>query len=105
MQKIRRNDKVKIMVGKDEGKEGKVLKVLRDKGKVIIEGVELVKKHVKPGTRSKEGGIINIERPIDVSNVMMICQKCNRPVRVKVSAVKNRKHRICGRCGDYLDKK
>lgn len=73
--KIRKNDKVKVITGKDKGKEGNVLSVFKKKNKVLVEGVNIVKKHVKPGTVSKEGGIISMEKPIDASNVMVVKAK------------------------------
>lgn len=68
---IHKDDKVKIMTGKDKGKTGKVLKAYPKVSKILVEGVNIVKRHVKPGTLSKEGGIVNIERPISVSNVRL----------------------------------
>ncbi len=79
--KIKKGDKVKIIAGKDKGKLGTVLKVLVAEAKVVVEGVGLVKRHIKPGVVSKDGGIISIEKPIDVSNVMYFDEKLNRPVR------------------------
>lgn len=105
MQKIKKGDKVRVITGKDKGKEGSVLSVLKEEGRVMVEGVGIVKKHVKPGTLSKEGGIVSVEKPIDVSNVMVICDKCSRPVRVRISVVKEKKHRVCVRCGEFLAKK
>ena len=73
--KVHTNDKVKILAGKDKGKTGKVLRVFTSKDKVLVEGVNIVKRHVKPGTVSKEGGIISLERPIHVSNVAVVESK------------------------------
>lgn len=101
-QKIRKDDKVKIVTGKDKGKEGKVLKVFKDTGKVLVEGVNVVKRHVKPGVVSQEGGIISVEKPIDMSNAMVVCSKCSRPVRVGFKTEKDKKVRICRRCGESL---
>ena len=70
--KIHKDDKVKIITGKDKGKTGKVLKTYGAKAKILVEGVNIVKRHVKPGAVSKEGGIISIERPIHVSNAMVV---------------------------------
>lgn len=102
--KIRKNDKVKVLVGKDRGKMGKVLMVLKDANKVIVEGVNLVSRHVKPGKVSKEGGIIKIEKPIDASNVMLVCPKCQKAVRVGFSIVSKKKFRLCKKCGEVLEK-
>ncbi len=70
--RIHTNDKVKIITGKDKGKTGKVLKIYEAKAKILVEGVNIVKRHVKPGAVSKEGGIISVERPIHVSNAMVV---------------------------------
>jgi large subunit ribosomal protein L24 len=102
--KIRRNDKVKVIVGKDAGKQGKVLSVLKDRGKIVVENVNVVKRHVKPGAVSKEGGIVKIEKPINVSNVMIVCERCGKPVRTGVSMVGEKKYRVCKRCGEVIGK-
>ncbi|HAZ29308.1 TPA: 50S ribosomal protein L24 [candidate division WWE3 bacterium] len=102
--KIRKNDKVKILTGKDAGKEGKVLAILTDTNKVVVSGIGVVKRHVKPGAVSKEGGIIKIEKPIAVSNVMLVCEKCNKPTRVAFSEVGDKKFRVCKKCGEVFAK-
>ena len=98
--KIRKNDKVKIISGKDKGKEGIVNLV--SKGKVTISGVNVARKHVKPGKVSKEGGIISLEKPVEISNVMVICKKCEKPAKVGFKIVDGKKYRVCKRCGDAL---
>jgi large subunit ribosomal protein L24 len=102
--KIRKDDKVKILSGKDAGKQGKVLMVLKDAQKVVVEGVNIAKRHVKPGKISKEGGIIKIEKPISASNVMLICEKCGKAVRIGFSTVGDKKFRICKKCGEVFTK-
>ena len=102
--KIRIKDKVKIVSGKDRGKEGLVEKVLVLDGKVIVHGANIAKRHVKPGKASKEGGIMSIERPISISNVMIVCEKCARLVRIGYSIVNGKKVRVCKRCGGVFDK-
>ena len=107
--KIHKGDKVKVMTGKDKGKVGTVLKVFKDKKsskhKVLVEGVNRVKKHVKPGAVEKEGGIITVERPISVSNVMYFNDKLGRPVRVGYTIKKGKKYRVCKKSGEVLDVK
>ena len=107
--KIHKGDKVKVITGKDKGKIGTVLKVFKDKNgfkhRVLVEGVNRVKKHVKPGAGSKEGGIITVERPIPVSNVMYFSDKLGRPVRVGYTIKDGKKYRICKKSGDILDVK
>lgn len=102
--KIKINDKVKIMAGKDLGKTGTVLKVFKDKNRILVEGVNKVTKHVKPGEVSDEGGIINIEKSIDASNAMVICSKCNAPVRIGYKVNDGKKTRVCKKCGEALGK-
>jgi large subunit ribosomal protein L24 len=103
--KIRKGDKVKIISGKDKGKIAPVLKVLKDSNKIVVEGVNIAKKHVKPGTVSKEGGIIKIEKPIDVSNVMYFDEKLNKTVRLGFKVVNGKKYRVSKKTGEIVDKK
>lgn len=102
--KIRKGDKVKVITGKDKGKIGPVLRVFIKDRKVLVEGVNIAKKHVKPGAVSKEGGIVSIERPIAVSNVMFYNEKLKRPVRVGYKVVDGKKKRVCKKSGEILDK-
>ncbi len=102
--KIRKNDKVKVIAGKDLGKEGTVLRVFASKNQVLVEGVNMAKRHVKPGKVNKEGGILDMERPMDVSNVLVICDKCNTPTRIGSKTEKNKKFRVCKKCGEVLGK-
>jgi len=92
--KIKKGDKVQVMTGKDKGKKGTVVKVFSDKNKVVVEGVNIVKRHVKPGAVSKEGGIIKIERPISVSNVMYFDEKAKKPSRIGFKMENGKKVRI-----------
>lgn len=85
--KIKKDNKVKVITGKDKGKEGTVLRVFRKRNKILVEGVNISKRHVKPGAVSKEGGIISVERPIDASNVMLVISK----VRAKTKKVSTKK--------------
>jgi large subunit ribosomal protein L24 len=103
--KIKVNDKVKILSGKDKGKVGPVLKVLVEKERVIVEGINKVKKHVKPGTVSKEGGIISIERPVHVSNVMYIDEKGGKPTRLGFKVIDGKKYRISKKSGEVVGAK
>ncbi len=99
--KIKKGDKVKILLGKDSGKEGKVAFVIVKRAKVFVEGANLYKKHVKK-QGSLEGGIINIPKPLDVSNVCLICPNCNKPTRVGYKFTGTEKHRICKKCGKEI---
>jgi large subunit ribosomal protein L24 len=101
---IRRNDTVKVMTGRDAGKEGRVLRVLPDEAKVLVEHVMTVKKHVRPNPqRNIKGGIAEQERPISIANVALVCPTCG-PVRVGHEVRGERKVRICKKCGTTLDK-
>lgn len=101
---IRRNDNVMVISGKERGKTGKVLRVHPDKDSIIIERVNLVKRHTKPRGPQQPGGIVEKEAPIQASNVMMMCDKCNAPVRVGHKIFGDgKKIRICRRCKEALD--
>ncbi len=104
---IRKNDQVMIMAGKEIGKTGKVLSVNRKKQTVLVEKLNLVKRHMKPSDKHKQGGIVEKEAPINVSNLMIFCNKCTKPVRVgkKFLDEKNlKKVRYCKKCGEVVDK-
>lgn len=99
--KIKKGDKVKILLGKDRGKEGKVEFVLAKKNKVFVGGVNLYKRHVKKHG-DVQGGIIDIPKPLDVSNVVLICSNCNKMTRVGYKMVANEKVRVCRKCGKEI---
>ena len=80
---VKKNDNVTVLTGKDKGKTGKILKAFPREDKVLVEGVNIAKKHVKPGAVSKEGGIISVERPIDASNVALVVAKVKSPKKAK----------------------
>lgn len=101
--KIRTNDKVKIIAGKDKGKTGKVLRVYRDGQKVMVEGINIVKKHVKPGGANKEGGIVSIEKPVNISNVMFVDPKTNEPTKLGYKVIEGKKYRLNRKTGDVID--
>ena len=101
---IRRNDNVKVISGRDKGKEGRVLRVFPDKGKVLVEHVMMVKKNVRPNPQKNiKGGIAEQESPIAVSNVMLVCGTCG-PVRVGHERRGKNTVRICRKCNSVLDK-
>ena len=101
--KIHKGDKVQIMAGKDKGKIAPVLKAMPKINRVVVEGVNIVKKHVKPGTVSKEGGIVSIEKPIHVSNVMYYSDKEKRPVRIGYKIEGKKKIRISKSSGNAIE--
>ncbi|MDR3765101.1 MAG: 50S ribosomal protein L24 [Acidobacteriota bacterium] len=101
---IRRNDTVKVIAGKDAGKDGRVLRVFPDESKVLVEHVGMVKKNVRPNPQKQiKGGIAEQESAISLSNVMLICGTCG-PVRVKHEVRGDKKVRVCAKCGNTLDK-
>ncbi|MGA1846807.1 50S ribosomal protein L24 [Deferribacter abyssi] len=103
--KLKKDDEVIVIAGKNKGKTGKVLKVDRKKGKVIVENVNVVKRHMKPNPLSPDGGIIEKEMPIDISNVMFLCKKCDKGVRLGYKFLDSgKKQRFCKSCGELVDK-
>ncbi len=104
--KIRRGDQVRVMTGKESGKEGRVLRVFRDEGRVLIEGVNLVKRHMKlragRGRAGQEGGIITKEASLEASNIQIVCPSCG-PTRIGYQTFEDgRKARVCRKCGGEL---
>jgi large subunit ribosomal protein L24 len=101
---IRKNDSVMVIAGRERGKTGKVLRVIPDKDAAIIERVNLIKRHTRPKGPQQPGGIVEKEASIRASNLMIMCDKCNAPVRIgrKILA-DGKKVRICRRCGEVLD--
>ncbi|WP_341479097.1 50S ribosomal protein L24 [Heliobacterium chlorum] len=101
---VKKGDLVQVISGKDAGKKGKVLQVIPDKHRVVVEKINLVKRHTKPTQANPQGGIIEKEAPLDASNVMIFCSKCDRPVRIAKKFLENgEKVRICRICGEVLD--
>ncbi|MEN8782147.1 MAG: 50S ribosomal protein L24 [Desulfobacterales bacterium] len=103
--RIKKDDKVKVIAGKDKGKIGKVLKVIRKKNRVLVENVNMVKRHAKPSAQNRQGGIIEGEAPIHWSNLMLMCSKCMAPTRIKMQRLEDgKKLRACGKCDEIIDK-
>ncbi len=101
---IKKDDKVKIITGKDRGKIGKVLKVIRKKDRILIEHINIVKRHSKPSAKNRQGGILETESPIHWSNVMLMCNKCMTPIRIKMQRLDDgKKIRICRKCNEIID--
>jgi large subunit ribosomal protein L24 len=103
MIRIKKNDIVMIMKGRDRGKTGRVMKILSAQMKGIIEGRNLVKKHSRKSQKNPQGGIMQMESPMQVCNLMPVCPKCNKPVRVGSIIEKDgRKSRVCKKCKEAL---
>jgi large subunit ribosomal protein L24 len=100
---IRTGDKVKVIAGKEKGKEGKVLATLPHNERVIVERVNMVKKATRPTQRNPKGGILEIEAPLHVSNLMLVCTKCSQPTRVGRKRVDGNLVRTCKKCGNDID--
>ena len=101
---VRKNDKVRVIAGNDRGKTGQVLKVFPGEGKIIVEKVNLIKRHTRRSQNLPQGGIIEKEGPINASNVMLICPKCGEPTRTgHVVLTDGSRSRACRSCGEMLD--
>ncbi len=101
---VKKNDTVVVISGKDAGKKGKVVTAMPSEGKVIVEGVNMLTRHVKPRNRTQQGGIIKQEGTIASSKVMLFCGKCDRPVRAAHKILPDgSKIRVCAKCGESLD--
>ncbi|MCJ7669151.1 MAG: 50S ribosomal protein L24 [Dehalococcoidia bacterium] len=102
--KIRKDDTVVIIAGKDSGKKGKVRRALRNEDRVIVEGLNMIKRHSRARRAVRQAGIIELEAPIHVSNVMLVCEKCGKPTRVSFRFLDDgKKVRICNSCQEVID--
>jgi len=102
---IKKDDKVKVISGKDRGKIGKVLRVDRKKDRILVENVNIVKRHARPSAKNKQGGIIESEATLPRSNVMLMCSKCMKPTRIRMQKLEDgKKVRACGKCNEIVDK-
>jgi large subunit ribosomal protein L24 len=101
---IKKNDTAKVLTGKDKGKSGRVLSVAPSKQKVIVEGINIVKKHMKPNKQYSQGGIIEKESPLHLSNVMLVCPKCGKAARIGNTVLEDgKKMRTCRKCKEVID--
>jgi len=104
--KIRRGDTVEVVRGRDKGMRGEVLRVLPKEDRVVVQGVAIRKKHqrqVQAGGRTMNPGIIQFEAPIHISNVMLVCPKCDQPTRVGIQRQDGERHRVCKKCESLID--
>lgn len=99
---VKKGDTVVVLSGKDKGKQGKIIQALPKKSKVIVEDVNKVKRHTKPGLKAPQGGIIQKELPLDICKVMVICPACNKPTRIAHKIVDGKNRRICKKCGEVI---
>lgn len=104
--RIKKGDRVYVTMGKDRGKEGKIIKVFPKKERVLVEGINRMKRHTRPTRVNRQGGIIEREAPIAISNVMLVCPNCGSPTRFFIGFTPNgNKIRICKRCKEAIDVK
>lgn len=101
---MRKDDTVVVISGKYKGKKGKVLKVIPSENRLIVEGVNVIKKHQRPTRDLPRGGIIEREGPIHRSNVMLVCPRCSKPTRIRAKISDGKKIRVCAKCGEAIDK-
>lgn len=100
---IKKGDRVKVLTGKDAGAEGVVLEAFPQKQRVSVEKVNVVKKHLRPTQANPSGGISEMEAPIHVSNVQIVCPACKKPTRINMRREDGKKVRICNKCGADID--
>ena len=101
---IRKDDTVLVITGKYAGKKGKVLRAMPVEDRLVVQGVNLHKRHQRPTKDAPQGGIIEKEGPIQRSNVMMVCPKCQKPTRLRAKELGDKKVRVCAKCGEAIDK-
>jgi large subunit ribosomal protein L24 len=102
---VRRGDTVAVIAGRERGKRGKVLRVLPIGGRVLVEKINMMKKHQRPTQKLRQGGIIERESPLALSNVLVVCSRCDKPSRSGIKTLADgRKQRVCKRCGESIDK-
>ena len=100
--KIRKGDTVEVLAGKDKGKRGEVVSVNLKKEAVIVSGVNIVKKAMKKRSQQDQGGIAEVEAPLNISNVGIVCKKCGKPVKIGYKFDGDKKIRVCRKCGETL---
>ncbi|HDH01420.1 MAG TPA: 50S ribosomal protein L24 [Nitrospirae bacterium] len=101
---LKKNDTVSVITGEEKGKKGRVLSVDLQKNRLLVEGLNMIKKHMKPNKQFSQGGIIDREAPIRRSNVMLVCTKCDKPTRIGNTVLGNgKKIRSCKKCGEVID--
>ena len=103
---VKKGDTVIVLSGNEnnKGKQGKVIEALPKKNKVVVEGINLVKRHTKPSQANPQGGIITKEAPMNASKVMLVCPACKKPTRIKKAVVAGANVRVCKKCGEQIDK-
>lgn len=100
--KVKKGDEIIIIAGKDRGRKSKILRVFPKENKVLVEGVNLRKKHQRPRKSGEKGQIVEIPAPLDISDVKLICPKCGKAVRVGFKVLEKKKYRVCKKCGQEI---
>nr|WP_281167909.1 50S ribosomal protein L24 [Desulfobacter curvatus] len=102
--RIKKDDKVKVLTGKDKGKIGKVLKVVKKTNRIVVENINMVKVHQRPSQENPQGGIVEKAMPMDVSNLMLMCNSCVKPTRIGIKQLEDGKRvRVCKKCNQQID--
>ncbi len=101
---VRKGDSVLVLAGKNKGKVGKILRMAPKKSRVYVEKVNMVKRHSRPTQANPQGGIVEKEGPIHISNVMLVCPGCGKPTRIKKVDLEGRRARACKKCGEIVDR-
>lgn len=103
---IKKGDSVEVVRGNDRGRRGKVLRVLPREGQAIVEGINMVKKHTRPTRDNPQGGMMDKENPVRISNLRLICSRCNQPTKIRRTTIPESRFRVrvCKKCGEIIDK-
>jgi large subunit ribosomal protein L24 len=102
--RLKRDDEVMVVRGRDKGRRGKIQRILPDKGQILVEGINMVKRHYKAGVRGRQAGIVEKEMPMDASKVMPVCPSCEKPTRVSIKVLDDgSKSRVCKHCEGMLN--
>lgn len=103
--KLKKNDLVMVIAGKEKGKSGRILRILTKKDRAIVEKINMIKRHQRPSGQQRQGGIIEREGPLHLSNLMLVCDSCSRRVRIGKKVLEDmKKARYCKKCGEMIDK-
>lgn len=100
---VKKGDTVVVLSGKDKGKQGKIISAMPKAGKVVVEGVNKVKRHSKPSLKVPQGGIITKEMPLHACKVQLVCPACNKPTRIGHKEVNGKNSRVCKKCGEVIE--
>lgn len=100
---VRKNDLVEVITGEEKERRGRVLEVVPEKTRAIVEGVNLVKKHQRARSQAKPSGIVTVPAPLHISNLMLICPKCNKKTKVRMEKIEKKRVRICRKCGESIE--